>query len=241
MFAHLSPTRSERCLRLRPLRLALWMASLFLALGSLGCDAFQPRTPPPPCDPLTDPGCAPPPDFFDPLTPEIVRDNIERALEGRTVEPNYRRSLQGPPDDEEGGVFTYGPDPGAEAGAPPGFFDGWNKDREVQFMLTLLEGSASTNLRSVSLDFDRYDVDPDFPATTNLKRYDVEYDLILTYLDGDPPEERTERYGGRAKWDLIGGDRNFWTLLTWEDIAPLEDPDDPFFGTMGTLRALVGP
>jgi len=214
---------------------------MLLLLAGLGCDAFSPRTPPAPCDPLTDPGCAPPPDFFEPLAPEIVRDNIQRALEGRTVEPNYRRSLSGPPDEEQTAVFTYGPDPGAEAQAPPGFFVDWNKSREVQFMLTLLEGSAATNLRRVSLEFGRYTEDPDFPATTNLKRYDVEYELTLTYLDGDPPEERTERYGASAKWDLIGGDRNFWTLLTWEDIAPLEIPENPVFGTMGTLRALVGP
>jgi hypothetical protein len=214
---------------------------MLLLLASLSCDFFSPRTPPPPCDPLTDPDCAPPPDFFEPLTPELVRDNIQRALQGRTAEPNYRRSLTGAPDDDgSSGVFTYGPDPGAEAQAPPGFFDGWNKEREVQFMLTLLEGSAAANLRGVSLEFGRYSEDPDFPATTNLKRYDVEYELTLTYLDGDPPEERTERYGGRAKWDLIGGDRNFWTLLTWEDIAPLET-EVPVIGTMGTLRALVGP
>jgi hypothetical protein len=170
-----------------------------------------------------------------------VRDNIERALEGRTAEPNYSRSLTGPPDDDgSSGVFTYGPDPGAEAAAPPGFFAGWNKDREVQFMLTTLQGSAAAtaNLRTVTLDFGRYTEDPDFPATTNLVRYDVEYDLKLNFATED--STWTDRYGGSAKWDLIGGDRNFWTLLTWEDIAPLEDPDDPFIGTMGTLRALVG-
>jgi hypothetical protein len=230
-------------------------------LGLCGCGAFTPRTAPPPCEPPTEADCPIPdsllstlcpslPDFFEPITPEIVRDNIVRALEGRSVsclpsqpvvQPNYERSLA--PGVGETAVFAYLPDPGAEAQAPPGFFVDWQKPREVQFMLTLLEsaGTEEDSLRRVELDFSRYNVDPSFPSTTNLTRYDVEYTLALTYTRGDPPQERTELYAGRARWDLIGGDRLFWTVLTWEDIAPLDVPGQTIVGTMGTLRALVGP
>lgn len=226
-----SLTRSEPPRPLQTSRLALGLACLLSVAGGPGC--FKARTPQPPCV-----VCPQPPDFFEPLTPQIVRDNIQRALEGRTTEPNYRRSLSGPPDEEQTAEFVYEPDPGARAQAPSGYFDGWGKAREVQFMLSVLEGTEAVNLRSVTLDFPSYSEDLTFPSTTNLVRYDVEYDLTLTYSSGDPPVERTERYGGSAKWDLIGGDRNFWTLVRWEDIAPLENPENPFIGTMGTLRAL---
>lgn len=212
--------------------------AVLAALCLWGCDSFTPRDAPPPCDPVTDPTCQPPPDFFEPLTPEIVRDNIVRALEGRTVQPNYERSLA--PGVGETAVFLYLPDPGAEAQKPPGYFLDWRKPREVQFMLTLLEG-AGDSLSNVELDFSRYNVDRSFPSTTNLTRYDVEYVLALTFTSGDPPQERTDRYAGTARWDLIGGDRLFWTVLEWEDKSPLDVPGQTIVGTMGTLRALVGP
>lgn len=226
--------RSERPRRRRGRAWVVGLAAVALA----GCDLFSPRTPPAPCDPDTDPNCQPPPEFLEPLLPEIVRDNIKAAVDGRTVSPNYERSLTPEPADQVG-LFTYIPDQNAEAQAPPGFFDGWNKGREVQFMLTLLEASGDS-LRSVELVFQRYTQDPGFPATNDLKRYDVDYVLSLTYARGDPPVERIDLYAGRAKWDLTGGDRNFWTLLRWEDVGPLTVPGETIIGTMGTLRAFVG-
>ena len=218
--------------------LLVFVAVAWLGLGA--CDSFSPRTPPPPCDPNTDPNCKPPPEFVEPTTPEVVRINIEAAVEGRTVQPNYERSLTPEPADQTG-LFTYIPDPGAEAQAPAGFFNGWIKSREVQFMLTLLEASGDS-LQKVELDFPRFTVDPSFPSTPTLRRYDVDYQLVLTYARGDPPVERIDHYAGTAKWDLTDpGSRQFWTLLRWEDRSPLSVPGVTIIGTMGTLRAFVGP
>lgn len=215
------------------------MALSVCALVCLGaCDSFTPREAPPPCTPGTL-GCTEPPPFVEPLLPQIVRDNIERAVEGRTVEPNYKRSLAPEPEDLLD-VFIYIPDPQAEALAPPGFFVGWDKGREVQFMLNLLVASGDS-LQEAAMAFPRFTVDPDFTPTTNLARYDVDYELSLTYVRGDPPIERVDFYAGRAKWDFIGGDRNFWTLLRWEDIGLPPSPSSAPIGTMGTLRAFVGP
>ncbi len=220
------------------LLLLVFAAVVLLGLGA--CDSFSPRTAPPPCNPNTDPNCKPPPEFLEPLTPEVVRINIEAAVEGRTVQPNYERSLTPEPADQPG-LFTYIPDPGAEAQAPPGFFAGWTKGREVQFMLTLLEASGD-GLQKVELDFPRFTLDPGFPSTDELTRYDVEYLLTLTYERGDPPVQRIDHYAGTAKWDLADpGKRKFWTLLRWEDRSPLSVPGVTIIGTMGTLRAFVGP
>lgn len=230
-FPH-SPTRSERRFTLR---LAAGLCLAVLAAGA--CDGFSPRTPLTPCDPNTDPDCKPPPEFLEPLTPELVRQNIKAAVEGRTVQPNYARSLTPEPADQQG-EFTYLPDPGAEAQAPPGFFAGWDKGREVQFMLTLLEASGDS-LRSVELTFPAFTENDEFPSP-DLTRYSVEYKLSLTYRRGDPPVERVDRYAGTATWDFAGGLRNFWTLTRWEDRSPLTVPGETIIGTMGTLRALVG-
>ena len=214
------------------------MALSSCAIVCLGaCDSFTPREAPPPCDP-DDPECQPPPNFSEPLRPDSVRVNIERAVEGRTVEPNYVRSLAPEPENLPD-VFFYLPDPQAEA-LFPGFFVGWDKDSEVQFMLNLLVTSGDS-LQAVEMSFPRFEVDPDFTPTTNEARYDVDYELSLTYVRGDPPEERVDFYAGRAKWDFIGGDTNFWTLLRWEDIGLPPSSSGTPKGTMGTLRGFVGP
>ncbi len=218
------------------------MALTSCTLVCLGaCDSFTPREAPPPCDPVNDPGCRPPPEFIPPLLPVVVRDNIERAIEGRTVEPNYERSLAPEPVDLPD-VFAYFPDPQAEALAPfPGYFVGWDKAREVQFMLTLLE-TPGDSLRDVEIAFPRFSEDRGFPSTSRLIRYDVDYELTLTYVQGDPPQTRTEFYAGMSKWDFFTGERDeFWTLLRWEDIGLPPSPSEPPIGTMGSLRAFVRP
>jgi len=213
---------------------ALMVAGLVSVAG--GC--FEPRQAPPPC--LTCPTPAP---FAEPIIPEFVRDNIEAALERPTIDPNYRDSLADPRSGSTG--FVYIPDALAEAAATPDFFVGWDKTREVQFMLNLLEGqSGATSGQTVDMLFRRFDDTGQLPGT-NEARYEVDYEFTLTRTVVDsmqvpPVFEVEERYCGRAFWDLEGGDRNFWTLRQWEELEPLPNPTRPCQGTMGILRALSG-
>ena len=102
-------------------------------------------------------------------------------------------------------------------------------------MQNLLRGS--TRPRAVVMDFPLYVRDPTFPGeTTDQRRYEVHYELTLDFTQ--PP--RIERYCGRAFWTLVGGNRNFWTVSTWEDLEPLPEPSAPCQGTMGILRAVTG-
>lgn len=217
-------------------RNAFLAALCLLLLASSGCDVFTPRTPPPPCDPLTDPNCRTPPIENEPLTPEIVRDNIIAAMEGFTVSPNYENSIA----EELPGelLFVYVPDPALES-VFPGFFADWHRAREVQFMLDLLQ-SGSNNLRTVDLNVTTFSELPGHFQDPDRARYNVEYDLLLTFVDSsvDPPEETSSRYCATALWDFIGGDRNFWRLQRWEEISPSSDAD--CLGSMGLLRATTG-
>ena len=111
--------------------LPVLLGAVLLVLG--GCDAFTPRQAPPPCDPDTDPNCRVCP-FNEPLSPTVVRDNISVAMECFLVEPNYVESLSAKARGEAG--FVYVPNPALES-LFPGFFDGWDEAREVQFMLDL--------------------------------------------------------------------------------------------------------
>jgi hypothetical protein len=204
------------------------VALILVGLGAFGGGCFTPRDPPPPC--VTCPTPAP---FKEPIIPEFVRDNIEGSLERPTIDPNYKDSLS---DLGAGSLgFLYIPDAGAEAAATPGFFQGWDKSREVQFMLNLLEAGAAP--QSTDMLFTMYEDTGELQGTNEL-RYEVHYEFTLTYVIGDSTE--VECYAARAFWDLEGGDRNFWTLTKWEDLEPLPNPSGPCEGTMGLLRALSG-
>jgi hypothetical protein len=208
-----------------------------LALAALlwtgGCNPFRPRQPEPPCDPNTDPTCVPPHGFLDPLEPEIVRQNVEGGLETFTVDENYKPSLSD--------RFIYIPDPAAEAVALPGFFAGWNKDREVQFMLNVLQ-TGTRHPRLVQMDFSRFVENDVFPSS-NETRYEVDYSLTLTFRDEtkSPPVDSSERYSGRALWDFTGIDQNHCSITKWEDLEPQCAPGDSTCqGTLGILRATSG-
>ena len=218
----------------RPSRLGASALALAALLWTGGCDSFTPRQPEPPCDPATDPTCVPPHGFLDPTEPVIVRQNVEGGLETFTVDENYKPSLDN--------VFIYVPDPAAEAVALPGFFDGWNKEREVQFMLNVLQ-TGTRRPRQVQMDFSRFEENDVFPAS-NETRYEVTYELTLTFRDEtkNPPVDSSERYSGRALWDFVDtGSRNFWTIIKWEDLEPQCAPGDSTCqGTLGILRATSG-
>jgi hypothetical protein len=77
--------------------------------------------------------------FRDPISPEVVRDNIiaavrKRGTDGPTITPNYKDSLE--PRSPTCRIPT--PTPGRRCAGGP-FFAGWGKDREVRFMLETLK------------------------------------------------------------------------------------------------------
>jgi hypothetical protein len=218
----------------QPTSVTFLLLSLVLLLSG-GCETFTPRNAPPPCDPDSDPDCRAPAIFVDPTSPQAVVSNIISAIEAFTVKPNYEESLSSKGNDEP--PFEYIPDPGLNE-VFPGFFDGWQEEREVQFMLDLLVSAG----RPIRVDFNVTLVrEIDHPAgNTNQVRYDVEYDLTLTFRDSeqDPPVDTDRQYCASALWDFFGGDRNEWVLNRWEEISPSGDPD--CLGSMGLLRATTG-
>ena len=199
-----------------------------------GCDSFTPRQPEPPCDPATDPTCVPPHGFLDPLNPDIVRQNVKGGVETFTVNENYKPSLSE--------LFVYVPDPAAEAVAQPGFFDGWDKGKEVSFMLNVIQSGVRPP-RQVQMDFSRFVENDVFPSE-NETRYEVSYELTLTFRDEtkSPPVDTSERYSGKALWDFADpGGQNHWTITKWEDLEPQCAPGDSTCqGTLGILRATSG-
>lgn len=212
-----------------------------VALVGLGC-LFTPRDAPPPCTPGVDVGCKTPVPFKDPLTPEIVRDNVigairKKGFDGPNLD-NYDRSLN-----EQ---FLYLPDVLTAATAPscPGgpFFLNWVKAREVQFMRAVLEEVGASDLPdSARISFGLYSEDTGWPdATTDKKRYNVQYFLTLVYPTSSG--RGVECYGANARWDLIGGNRNEWSLFRWEDLEPVPSPScsGTYLGTMGALRVREG-
>ncbi len=179
------------------------------------CNSFETRPTPPPCDPSTDPQCE---GSLPPTTPEILRDNIERTLEALIVDPDYADGLSD--------AFGYVPDPLAEAAAVPGFFVGWDKARELGFMRTLLSASVT----AFDVEFVSY-VDTG-ELTDDEARYRTEYVMTATFNDGS-----VDCYSAAALWDLVGGNRNDWSLRVWTDIEVFEGNCT---GTMGLLRAIIG-
>jgi hypothetical protein len=210
------------------------------ALVGLGC-LFTPRDAPPPCTPGIDVGCKTPVPFKDPLTPETVRDNIVGAIRKKGFDgpnlDNYERSLND--------VFAYVPDANTAATAPScggiPFFQAWGKTREVQFMRTALEVVGSSAVPdSASIAITTFAEDPTGHNTADLKRYNVVYNLTLVFPSS--PGRGIECYGAVAKWDLISGGLNNWSLLRWEDLETIPNPScrGTYIGTLGVLRVREG-
>ena len=214
--------RSERRTR-RVAPVAVGLAAA-MALGA-GC-LFDPREAPQPCDTMTDINCRSPAIFDPPLTPEDVRDNIERAIETPTVDPNYRDSLNE--------LFFYIPDLFTGSDNPCFQDQNWNRPIEVEFMRTVLEASLGVRPTSVTMTFPLF-VDSG-ELTDPRKRYNVRYEVALTFTDSD--STRTDRYGATAKWDFISPPQtSSWTLERWEDITPTPGT----LGSLGILRFGRGP
>ncbi|UCE02046.1 MAG: hypothetical protein JSW67_12400 [Candidatus Latescibacterota bacterium] len=229
--------------------MALLGILLVAAAAGVTCDTFTPRVPPPPEQNICGFSGVENPQFIEPLSPEVLRGNVQLAFECPRTE-FYEQSLKLPENGAPG--FVYIPDSGADALAP-GFFDGWDVESEVQFAVNLLDspaqrvvermvGDVAVNdtllLELTTLEIPTFFDTGQLPGT-NDARYEVEYELTLTFAgENGTRTELVEVYCGRAFWDLTGGDRNFWTLLRWEDLEPR--PQRPCSETMGVLRIKEG-
>lgn len=240
-------TRSER-----PRIVSLALALVGAAAG-VTCDTFTPREPPPPEADICGFSQQKDPQLREPLTPQILRDNIVLAFECPRTE-FYEQSLNTEPRPEarfNGRAFAYFPDAGSRPLAPDEYWDAWNREQELQFALNLLDAPAQRDsvlpdttltlfLVSTQLEILRFEDTGQLPGT-NDARYDVEYELTLTYESetngGGVPVQLIRIFCGLALWDMTGGDRNFWTLFGWEDREPLGGTCSR---TMGNLRVEEG-
>jgi hypothetical protein len=219
---------------------------LVAAAAGVTCDAFTPREPRPPEQNICGFSGVENPQFTEPLSPDVLRGNVQLAFECPRTE-FYEQTLKLP----EGGApgFVYIPDSEADAQAVPGFFDDWDAEREIQFATNLLDAPAQRlveqdtltltyRLGSTALEITKFEDTGQLPGT-NDARYEVEYEFTLTFvLENGTAAELVEIYCGRAFWDLTGGDRNFWTLLRWEDLE--RGTQEQCLGTLGVLRIKEG-
>jgi hypothetical protein len=165
----------------------------------------------------------------------IVRALKRRALDGPALTPNYIPNSLDP-------AFVYVPDPASGALNPACFDPPWGREREDQFMQSTFADVGVDAPDTIRVTVPRFRDTGE--QTDDRRRYDVHYIVTLRY-PGSPPETpaRTECYGADAFWDLIGGNRNFWTLMTWRDVAPNDSgcaSGAIFRGTLGRLRAERG-
>jgi hypothetical protein len=232
--------------------------ALLLLLGTLAVSGsscpFNPRDSHPPCTPGVDAGCRTPVPFVQPISPEVVRDNIVKALkkrpfvngsgfDGPNLIPNYELSL-----DE---AFVYVPDAIGEAAANdrscngnPFFLD-WGKDREVRFMQIVLEEGTSRTAPpdTVDLAISQFQLSSGGSPDPDRPRYTLQYVLTLKYAARDTIPRRVECYAANAIWDFIGFLSNDNRLLRWEDTESLTDfgcAGGNTLGAVGVLKALDG-
>lgn len=237
MWTRFSSTRSERTRR----ALAVLLSAVAVFVG-----CFEPRDPLEPCRPGIDANCRTPVPLEVPLTAEIARDNIIKALrkrgtDGPNIKPNYELSLDP--------LFFYEPDADALAASSQRscqpFFDPWLGPREVQFMQLVLElgGTGLAVPDTVDLVVPVFERSSGLPDP-NLARYNVQYTLTLKFAASGVTPRRVECYSARALWDFKGVTDNNFLLIRWEDVESLRDiacPGGIASGSIGILRALEGP
>lgn len=166
-----------------------------LALPALvllaGCDLLAPRTPE---DPL--PGGS---TFVQPDTPEIVLENLQRALTALDAGA-YRRSFA------DG--FRFTPTPEAAARTP--LFNGWDAASEEGYFRALV--SAATTGATFSLRLT--DAAPP-EVSENTYVLDAAYTLTTPHRRAEAPTT----VQGRFRWTLTRGADGLWRLTDWTDRA----------------------
>ncbi|MBM4116387.1 MAG: hypothetical protein FJ189_13745 [Gammaproteobacteria bacterium] len=161
------------------------MILAFLAGG--GC-VFTPRSPETPIDSDVE--------WLPPFEPENVLANMESAVEGRYL-TNYKDSL--------GEEFVFTPSPLDVVEAPPSYFDGFGKTRELAALEKLF--TQVTNL-TVNWNYGEEDITVSgTEATFTLENYE----LVVTYANGD-----VVSYAGYAVLTLLKAGSQ-WRLVEWDE------------------------
>jgi hypothetical protein len=185
-----------------------WAIAACCAAALTGCSMFEPRKADAP--PETDDKQP----YLPPNRPEGIFVNLKSGVENLAQGANYERTLA-----EHFQFFPLDQD-AVDPSLPPGIFDNWTKQVEMdvlQLMLSESQDAAVTFNRSVLQDGDE------------LVQYRVTYDLTL--------ESRATGvesvYKGVAEFDVrrIGG---IWQLEKWRDIERVEE-----FTTWGYLRGTL--
>jgi hypothetical protein len=163
-----------------------------LAAGS-GC-IFEPRE-------AEDPGASEDGTWITPNSAKDVFANLTSGLAAST-NSNYERSLDA--------NFVFIPLEEDANNLPPGTFDGWDKDVEMD-MLTNLKGlflgERTVQFGDENMVFEREDID------VSTAEFEGDYMIILDRGDGSA----AETYAGRAIFYVIKQSQG-WMLQKWEDI-----------------------
>lgn len=170
----------------------------------VGCDALSPRTPEAPSsDPVV---------FVQADTPEIVADNLVRALAARDVSA-YRRSLAE--------AFSFSPTP--DAAARYAVWSGWDRTAEETYARALFAAAQPGTAFSLRLDGRTAE-------TVSEARYVLaaRYVLSVPHIRPDAPT----LVQGRLRWTLVRGPDGLWALAAWTD-----EPDGSGTPTWSDLKA----
>jgi hypothetical protein len=188
--------------------------ALFMLLGVSGGCIFSPRDPEPP-------GSGESISYLDPITPANVWANLEISLR-HSDSAGWDVALS--PD------FIYLPDSEVE-NQYPGFFDSWNKEREMGFITGMYDSGVAIAAEMRDEDF----VDPGNSGTEAI------WQGVIYYLSLDSGGGTPLKY--RASAEIVFRlEDSFWYVYSWEDMQGQSDPDDSavLLSSMGVLRATFG-
>lgn len=161
---------------------------MIFALLAGGACVFTPRSPEAPIDSDVE--------WLPPFEPENVLANMESAVEARFL-TNYKDSL--------GEEFVFTPSPLDVAEAPPNYFTGFGKTRELAALEKLF---TQVTALAVNWNYGEEDITVSgTEATFTLESYE----LVVTYANGD-----VVSYAGYAVLTLFKTGSQ-WRLVEWDE------------------------
>lgn len=161
---------------------------MIFAILAGGACVFTPRSPEAPIDSDVE--------WLPPYEPENVLANMESAVEARFL-TNYKDSL--------GEEFIFTPSPLDVAEAPPNYFTGFGKTRELAALEKLF-----TQVTALAVNWN-YGED-DITVSGTEATFTLEsYELVVTYANGD-----VVSYAGYAVLTLLKTGSQ-WRLVEWDE------------------------